>query len=282
MANRKQRARIASETIEILQRGSYTVGGATVNLSDSLEGMRQGTVLYTPDALELLVDSIGTSPQRNTEISVRNCTTFAAARSLIKAGYTNPLCLNFASAKNPGGGFLSGSQAQEECLARASGLHDSLVSQMAYYDANRSHRSALYTNHVIYSPEVPVFRSDDESLLEDPYLISIATSPAVNAGAVRKNEPSNVSFIQSTMQTRMRSVLAVARQQGHRALVLGAWGCGVFGNDPSDIARWFADAIHHDSRFAGAFDRIVFGVLDYADNTPTYEAFRQVFAGKPA
>ena len=81
---------------------------------------------------------------------------------------------------------------------------------------------------------------------------SIATSPAVNAGAVRKNEPSNVSLIQSTMETRIRSVLAVARQHGHNAIVLGAWGCGVFGNKPSDIAHWFANALHEDLRFAGA------------------------------
>jgi uncharacterized protein (TIGR02452 family) len=73
----------------------------------------------------------------------------------------------------------------------------------------------------------------------------------------------------------------VARKHDHNAIVLGAWGCGVFGNDPTDIAHWFAEALRHDSRFAGAFDRIVFGVLDFADNTPTYEAFRNVFAEQP-
>ncbi len=281
MVNRTQRAQVANETIEILKRESYVANGVTVSLSGALNDMRAGTVLYTPTDLELLVDSIGTQREHAAEISVCNCTTFAAVRSLIEAGYKNPLCLNFASAKNPGGGFLSGSQAQEECLARASALHESLASQMTYYDVNRSHPSALYTNHIIYSPRVPIFRSDDDALLEDPYLVSIVTSPAVNAGAVRKNEPFNISSIQSTMETRIRSVLAVARQHNHNAIVLGAWGCGVFGNDPSDVATWFADALLNDSRFAGAFDRIVFGVLDFADETPTYDAFRKVLAEKP-
>lgn len=281
MANRNQRAQIANETIEILNRKSYVVDGVTVPLTGALDAMRKGTVLYTPADLGLLVDAIGPPKQRDTTISVSNCTTFAAARSLIEAGFKNPLCLNFASAKNPGGGFLSGSQAQEECLARASGLHESLASQMQYYDENRSHPSALYTNHIIYSPRVPVFRSDEDALIASPYLVSVVTSPAVNAGAVRKNEPSNMQSIRSTMETRIRSVLAVARQHDHNAIVLGAWGCGVFGNDPYDIAHWFADALLDNSRFAGAFDRIVFGVLDVADETPTFEAFRKVFADKP-
>lgn len=278
MANRQQRAEIASETIEILDRGSYTIDGATVSISVALEEMRKGTVLYTPSDLELLVESVSRTPPLETELTVCNCTTFSAAKSLIDSGYTNPLCLNFASAKNPGGGFLSGSQAQEECLARASALHRSLTSQMSYYDANRSHSSALYTNHIIYSPRVPVFRSDDDLLLHDPYLVSIVTSPAVNAGAVRKNEPGNISSIPSTMQTRIQSVLAVARKHDHDAIVLGAWGCGVFGNDPSEVATWFADALLEDLRFVGAFKRIVFAVLDFAEDTPTFEAFRKVFA----
>ena len=281
MANRQQRAQIATETMAILDRGSYVVDDVTVSLSASLDEMRKSTVLYTPADLEFLINSIGTHPKVETEISVYNCTTFAAARSLIDVGYTNPLCLNFASAKNPGGGFLSGAQAQEECLARASALHKSLSSQMTYYEVNRSHSSALYTNHLIYSPRVPVFRSDDDALLQEPYLVSIVTSPAANAGAVRKNEPSNVSSIQSTMQTRIRSVLAVAKKHSHSAIVLGAWGCGVFGNYPYDVATWFANALLEDSRFAGAFDRIVFAVLDFADETPTYEAFCKVFEEKP-
>ena len=278
MANRQQRAQIASETIEILDRGSYVIDGVNVSLSAALDEMLTGTFLYTPADLELLVNSRSQHPQVETEIAVINCTTFAAAKSLVDAGYTNPLCLNFASAKNPGGGFLSGSQAQEECLARASALHQSLVSQMTYYEVNRSHSSALYTNHIIYSPRVPVFRSDEDALLKQPYLVSIVTSPAVNAGAVLKNEPSNVALIQPTMRTRIRSVLAVARKHGHDAIVLGAWGCGVFGNDPSNIASWFADELERDSQFAGAFRRVVFAVLDFAEGAPTYEAFREVFA----
>jgi uncharacterized protein (TIGR02452 family) len=277
MANRNQRAKIANETLKILERGSYDVAGETVAIAEKLDVMRRDTILYTPSEIEVLLNATGLPTERKTTITVRNCTTFAAARELIEEGYENPLCLNFASAKSPGGGFISGSQAQEECLVRASGLYASLSSTMTYYEANRAYPSSLYTNNLIYSPKVPVFRADDDTLLRTPYYVSMLTSPAVNAGAVRANEPLNIPEICSTMETRIRSVLAVAREQKHNALVLGAWGCGVFANEPSDVAYWFSDAITNDPRFTNAFDRIIFGVLDYAIGTPTYEAFQQVF-----
>jgi uncharacterized protein (TIGR02452 family) len=276
MANRKQRAEIAQETADILVRESYTLDGDRISLSASLKLMDDGTMLYSPSELELLLNSLQPA-QFTTKIEVINCTTFAATRSLVDENYPNPLCLNFASAKNPGGGFLSGSQAQEECLARASGLYRSLSSQMTYYETNRSHPSSLYTNHIIYSPSVPVFRNDDDTLIARPYVVSIVTSPAVNANAIRKNEPEAISLIAPTMEQRIRSVLAVARKHEHRAIVLGAWGCGVFGNEPTDVARGFASALQTDSCFCGAFDRVVFAVLDFADGTPTFNSFDRVF-----
>ena len=274
MGNRKRRAEIAEETVAILKRQEYQVGNLTVDLAQLLEAMRQGTELYAPDDLETLLRALDSDGDRQTELLVENCTTFAAARTLIARGFENPLCLNFASAKNPGGGFLSGSQAQEECLARASGLYESLLLRMEYYEINRKEKSPLYTNHLIYSPSVPVIRDDSDHLIEDPYLISIVTSPAANAGAVRKNEPQNAERIRPTMEQRIRSVLAVARQHQHNSLVLGAWGCGVFANDPNQVANWFVEALTKDPRFVNQFDSVVFAVLDFADGTPTFEAFQ--------
>jgi uncharacterized protein (TIGR02452 family) len=74
---------------------------------------------------------------------------------------------------------------------------------------------------------------------------------------------------------------AVAIKRGHKAIILGAWGCGVFSNDPPDVATWFADALLEDRRLSGAFDQIVFAVLDIAEKKPTYNAFFNVSAEKP-
>jgi uncharacterized protein (TIGR02452 family) len=280
MVNRKQRAELAAETVEILERGTYAVHGRTISMAESLEEVKQKTRLYRPKELEELVGSLPPAETGKTELTVENCTTFAASRKLCDEDPdADPLCLNFASAKNPGGGFLGGSQAQEEALARASGLYACLLTQPEYYEVNRAAATSLYTDHMIYAPHVPVFRDDHDRLLEQPYRASILTAPAVNAGAVRKNERRNVDRIASTMRRRITGMLAVAREHGHVDLVLGAWGCGVFRNDPGHVARWFHEALTGDERFARAFRRVVFAVLDRSDDLATFRAFHGVFGG---
>ena len=131
-----------------------------------------------------------------------------------------------------------------------------------YYEANRRHPSGLYTDHMIYSPRVPVFRDDGDHLIDEPWCVSMITAPAVNAGAVRSNEPENRSRIPEVMARRIEYVLALAAHHGHDALVLGAWGCGVFANEPREVARQFAAQLIGEGRYAEAFSEVVFAVLD--------------------
>jgi uncharacterized protein (TIGR02452 family) len=171
------------------------------------------------------------------------------------------VALNFASAKNPGGGFLGGAKAQEEDLARCSALYPCLRGQRGYYDANRAAPSLLYTDHVIYSPDVPFFRDERLRLLDEPFLLSIITAPAPNAGEVLARDPALGGEIRRVLDARARKVLAVAAAERHRCLVLGAWGCGVFRNDAVEVAAAFAGALD-DERLRGAFERVVFAVYD--------------------
>lgn len=188
--------------------------------------------------------------------------------------------LNFASARNPGGGFLGGSQAQEESLARSSGLYPCLMAQFALYEFNRGNPSCLYSDWMIYSPGVPVFRNDDGVLLDAPYDATFLTAPAVNAGAVRQNEPDAVGRIDATNRERARKLLWIANHHGHRTLILGAWGCGVFRNDPRAMAGMFADLLH--GEFAGCFDRVVMAVYDRTAGQQVLAAFTQAFGAPSA
>lgn len=187
--------------------------------------------------------------------------------------------MNFASAKNPGGGFLGGSSAQEESLARSSGLYACINQMKQMYEANRAHRSCLYTDHMIYSPRVPVIRDDDGVLLENPYCASFLTVPAVNAGAVRNNEPKNVDRIAPTMIQRMERLLSVAVIQGHDYLILGAWGCGVFKNDAGNVAQWFYDHLIGNATFQARFNTVVFAVTDWSDERRFIGPFEKRFRG---
>jgi uncharacterized protein (TIGR02452 family) len=192
----------------------------------------------------------------------RESTLSAARRLVVDHGKTGVLCLNFASAKNPGGGFLGGSQAQEESLARSSALYASLCTQNGYYEANRACGTALYTDHMILSRDVPIFRDEAGQLLAEPYLLTILTAPAVNAGAITKNKPQNEELILPTMASRIAKVLAVAAHAGYSHLILGAWGCGVFRNDANDVAELFASVLLGEGPFAHCFQSVTFAVLD--------------------
>lgn len=263
MINREVRSRIAQETLSFLEAGGYENShGKYVEIAGALAQAKAGTVHYKAGALLQLVNSQGGHESFATKFEVRNEPTLAAARRLIGLGHANPLCLNFASAKNPGGGFLGGSEAQEENLAKSSGLYPCIVQKSEMYEANRSHKSCIYLDDMIYSPKVPVFRGDDYELLDEPYLTSIVTAPAVNRGAVARNEPERLGELEAAMLARIEMLLALAVHHRHTALVLGAWGCGVFGNQPADMARWFAQHLLRNPKYRDAFEHVVFAVLD--------------------
>jgi uncharacterized protein (TIGR02452 family) len=279
--NRNIRAQIANETVEIAERGWYvTPSGKRIDISSAMQRCLDGTTTWTPPSLEATLSTLPPAEAEfRTSYDVRNETTLSAARRLVaEFGEERTLCLNFASAKNPGGGFLGGSQAQEESLARSSGLYRSLLSQPRYYEANRACGTSLYTDHMILSPAAPVFRDDAGNLLESPYCVGILTAPAVNAGAVQANEPHRAVEIRDVMARRIGRLLALAAAQRYEHLILGAWGCGVFRNDPMEISDLFAAALHDDSRFRGRFKTVVFAVLDGTEQGSIIAPFQSRFA----
>ena len=262
---RSTRAGVAEETLAILRAGHYTTpSGRNVPLGKLLRAAKDGTLSYPPDATV----RVPAFPDRPTRIDVVNASTLEAVREETAKGH-RVAALNFASAKNPGGGFLTGAQAQEESLARASGLYAMLLDD-PMYDHHRALKDPMYTTWVIYSPDVPVFRLDDGQLLDEPHLCSFLTSPAVNVGALRHRHDE----IGRVMRERIERVLDVASSHGHETLVLGAWGCGVFRNDPTQIAELFRDALA--GPFRGAFARVVFAVLDTNGGRACLGAFEEV------
>jgi uncharacterized protein (TIGR02452 family) len=266
---RSDRASVAEETLAILTAGQYTSpSGRVVNLGKRLRQAKDGTCSYPPEARV----QVPAFPDRRTRIDVVNASTLDAARGLADKGH-RVAALNFASAKNPGGGFLTGARAQEESLARASGLYAMLLGD-PMYDFHRSRKDPMYTTWVIYSPDVPVFRLDEGQLLDEPYFCSFLTSPAVNVGALHHRDRRG-DEIRRVMQERVERVLGVAALHGHEVLVLGAWGCGVFKNDPEHIAELFQIALA--GRFRGAFTHVVFAVLDSSGQRQSLGPFEQVF-----
>jgi len=77
------------------------------------------------------------------------------------------------------------------------------------------------------------------------------------------------------MRQRIDMILAIAHKHGYKNLVLGAWGCGVFRNNPQHVAGYFRDSLTNGGRFENLFERIRFSVLDPSDRG-TYNAFYKV------
>ncbi len=283
MSQRSTRAQIARQTLAILEEGAYLhPSGTRISIRDALASARSGSVLYSPDDFDEVFRRrdrmLGDRRPVPLAFEVVNATTLSAARRLVA---TQPgsrvLALNFASARHPGGGFLNGSQAQEESLARASGLYACLAPMRQMYDANARFPSCLYTDHMIYSPDVPVFRDDEDALLEHPYALSFITAPAVNVGALRRNEPEKLPQVEPVMLARMEKMLSLAVVHGHEVLVLGAWGCGVFGNDPDQVAGWFGRHLTAQGLFQRALRKVVFAVLDRSGDRSTIRPFERHF-----
>ena len=282
MSSRSKRAQIAAETVQLVKNGWYMhpVAGR-VDLSQSVSNAVRNTRHFAPEDFETLFserDAIVAKGSRSTPAHtiVANMTTLAAARTLLAENSLPILALNFASAKNPGGGFLGGSQAQEESLARASAMYECINGVRDFYDTNRACEICLYTHHMIYSPAVPVFRDDNDELLPSPYQVSILTAPAVNRGALQANEPSRLADIAPTMLERIDRLLAIAVVKGYRRLILGAWGCGVFRNDPAEVAAWFAE--HLNGPYYGRmFEIVMFAVLDQTKGGDVIAPFHRMF-----
>ena len=273
---------MARQTVEALTAGYYTeTNGDLVHFSSLLKKCVTSTQCYSPEALSILRDKVLAEPVKyeRTVFEVVNETTLAGCMRLLAADPDQRITvLNFASAKNPGGGFLGGARAQEESLARSSGLYSSLLHCSDYYAFHRRQKSLLYSDRMIYSPACPVLRDDQGEWLPQPYTVNFITSAAPNAGAIASNEPREAAHIPDVFRERIGKVLALAAEQGCDTLILGAWGCGAFRNDPKLVARLFWDHLNPNGAYWCRFPKVVFSVLDHHESLGNYRAFAEKFA----
>ncbi|MBT3155032.1 TIGR02452 family protein [Streptomyces sp. CHD11] len=261
---------IARETERIVAEGVYRApAGHRVSVAAAVEAAARGTRTHGPEPLPVTAFRPVES-----RFEVTGESSAEAARRLGDGAAV----LNFTSARNPGGGYLNGAQAQEEALCRASALYTCLLRAAGFYEHHRAHRDPFYTDRVIHSPAVPVFRDDRGRLLDEFFTAGFLTSPAPNAGVILRTAPERAGELPHTLAVRSGRVLETAAVHGYRRLVLGAWGCGVFRNDPVQVAEAFRTHLAPGGRFAGAFDHVVFGILDRTRDSAVRAAFEHTFA----
>ncbi|KAK0212401.1 hypothetical protein DFS33DRAFT_24304 [Desarmillaria ectypa] len=286
-APRLSRKKIAEQTLNAIKHGYFDLHRARYDLATAEERSCRSTKYYAPNSLlSTWLQAPGPSSAPGTHITISEISTLEGLRNLATSHNHGKIAvLNFASAKKPGGGFLSGARAQEETLARSSTLYPSLMTETAQefyrlHNQKRNQDHGFYTHAMIYSPSVLFFRDDEGKWLE-PVEVDVVTSPAVNAGAVRahagdENEGLEEK-IEKEMWERMGRVLFLCEKMGATTLVLGSFGTGVFQNKVSVVARHWADLLAvPGARFARSFNRIEFAIL----GKETSDEFREVYESR--
>lgn len=260
---------IAKETVNITNSGSYEVSGKRIVFRSE---EHTGVTVYSPDKGQELLNRAGDMVGQGAmcKIKVINSDSFEAARDLDK-----PYVMNFANAHNPGGGFKLGANAQEEALCRCSTLYASISSPKAseMYRYNNTHIGMVESDYMLLSENVLVFRNANLELLEKPFTAGVITVPAPNrrgAALLASSEK-----IKETMIRRIKILLLIAAVNGYRNLILGAWGCGAFGNKPEDVAEYFRQVLI-DERYGSLFDEVRFAIYG-AENGNNITTFRRVF-----
>ena len=258
-------------------------------LKKSIEEAITGTKVYMEGEAPTLSES---KPHENTVVSVSKYRTFESAQFYKRK---NPdlkvAVLNFASATNPGGGVKMGSHAQEEALCRCSTLYPTLATndlKKKYYEFHSNRNNALYTDACIYTPNILVIKSDTDKpqrLAQDKWItVDVLTCAAPNLRLHPENKytPRAGKHIAVTNDelydlhvSRAKQILTVAAHHGVDMLILGAFGCGAFKNDPNIVAKAYAEVVKH---FNGYFKEIHFAVYcPPHKSNENYTAFAKVF-----
>lgn len=248
-------------------------------LARAVEAARRDSVLYgLADCPSLPEEGARTLKEGLVEVSRRRSLEAAVA---IRKRHPKARIgvLNFASAACPGGGVKKGSGAQEECLCRCSTLYPALDQKRmwdGFYTPNRAAGDPLHTDACIYTPGVVICKSDEDLprrlAPEDFVTVDVISCAAPDLRPGRDGAPVRVSRAElyPLLLDRARHILSVAVANGVDALVLGAFGCGVFRNDPKLVAAAFfteLEQLHH------RFDLVEFAVYCPGEDTANYDAF---------
>ena len=282
---------ILQETLKILDTGKYKVNGKEVKLQLSKARMEASHVLLPADVREICDRKLNRSPVADPcRIDCVKQDSYVAAIEMMRerpnAGdHSKPvLVLNFANPVNIGGGVYKGAKTQEEDLCRRSSLLRSLETphSLRYYSYNRKLHAHMGSDAMIFSPEVEIFRDESGELMDDTVIVAVLTcaAPMITYSMEGMSE----SEYRGMFYNRIVGMLKSAAYFGYEDLVLGAWGCGAFGNDAAIVSDLFFRALTEfdwDGLKANdLFRRIVFAVRSRGEESYNYKEFNRNF-GNP-
>lgn len=212
------------------------------------------------------------------DILVEANTSFAEARKHIGIGKI--AVLNFANPENPGGGVQNGAVAQEECLCRSSNLYPCLIDekvQNEYYLYHRNLKNRFYSDRLIYTKSVTVFKTDDivpQMMPENEWFdVGIITCAAPY---LAKRKYTNLTALKLLFKSRIKNIFEAAKDNNVDILILGAFGCGAFKNPPKIVAEAFQEIIHEEN-YKQNFKKIIFAIKPSGEHCENLSVFSSQF-----
>ena len=283
---KNENVQILEDTLSIFKKGKYKKDGKTIRTKLSRKQMQECYV-YLPENVQDIMnrkDFKHVNVMGRVRVGCRNIDSFGMAQEqFLFSGKkeNNILVLNFANPVNPGGGVRWGARAQEEDLCRKSSLLLSLESNQAqkYYNYNRSLNTSMGSDAIILTPNVEIIKDVNGELLDDSIIVSVMTcaAPMITQGMERLS----YEQYQELFYNRICGMLKCAAYWGYQALVLGAFGCGAFGNDAKLVSDLFYKALKEFTfdgmRAKDFFHRIDFAVLDRTPGQYNFNEFNRNF-----
>ena len=239
----------------------------------SQQFIAEGTIIALPKPLYA----------ESAQVIVTKNRSFEAARPYAEQGLKIAV-LNFASSTNPGGGVTSGASAQEECLCRVSTLYPCLKDESMwdlFYAPHRKARNPLHNDDIIYTKDVIVFKDDDYQPLPKPFTVDVITcaAPTLREQSSNRYNPSDgdkapditPEDLLALHEKRGRQILSAAAANGAEVIILGAFGCGAFRNDPAVVAQAYANIL---PEYLHYFRTIEFAVYCRPLSPQNFDAFK--------
>lgn len=274
------RIKVFESTLEAIGNRKYplVINGKAQEIDLSLGNAVTGSLFFDRHHRPKPIDK---PSNRNTSIEVLNADCIDAAKDLLIATGTSPLVLNMASATHAGGGVENGAGAQEENLCRRTDYvrflfrYTPLADSYGFLDIDRDSRYSYPLDRwdgAVYSEGVTVFRgneADGYPFLDEPFRLDFVAVAALNLRCKEEDEwikDKDGNYLLNEKEKeitchKIRLMLRIAAQTGHRTMVLSAFGCGAFSNPAREMAAMF-HLVLSEKEFNSAFDKIVFAILE--------------------
>ena len=124
----------------------------------------------------------------------------------------------------------------------------------------------MYQNKALYSRDV-LFLHDKQEMKCD-----VITCAAPNYKAAHRFQGVTPKENFTVLESRIKFIVDIAEEQQVETLILGAFGCGVFGQDPKEVAQLFKKYLNNTSYI----QKVIFAIPNSSRDF-NYAIFKRIF-----